>query len=120
MSICEVHARAIDNKVLYSALNEVDSIVNEFEMKMERICSILGKEMRRLTDDSETAAIIGEIIERLKTICEIFFDADPNRNFTNKLFDIAINGFSKEYDYGYEEDGYDYNYDYEEEYEYDD
>lgn len=119
MSTCNVHARPIDNKVLYSALNEVDSIVNEFETKMEHVCSILGKEMDTLTDDSETASVIGEIIERLKTVCEIFVDADPNRNFTNKLFDIAINGFSEEYDYEYEEDEYEYEETIDE-YEYDD
>lgn len=100
MSACKVHVRPIDNEVLYSALNEVESIVDDFEMKMQHICSILENERRRLVDDSKTADTIGEIIYRLKTICDTFVDTDPSRNFTRELFNIAINGV----DDGYEEE----------------
>ena len=98
MSTCKVHVRPIDNEVLRSALSEVDFIVSDFEMKIEHVCCVLGNEKCRLNDDSETAAVIEEIIYRLKTVCETFVDLDPNRNFTRELFNIAINGIDDGYE----------------------
>lgn len=111
MSTCKVHARPFDNEVLRSALSEIESIVSDFEMDIHHICCVLGNEKCKLTDDdSETAAVIDEIIYRLETVCETFVDVDPSKNFTRDLFNIAINGLDDEYEedvYEEEEDSQD-------------
>ena len=90
MNTYEVHVRPVNNDVLSNALKEINTIMKEFDTKIFNVYSELEKEVDKLDNDSETAGIIADIMERI-------VDDLPDRIcFMNELYYIASNASDDE------------------------
>lgn len=85
MNTRTINVQPVNNKVISDALNNIDTIIKELDAKMLKVYTMLEEEIVKLTDDSETAGIIDDIMVSL-------VDGFPDRIcFMNKLYSIASN-----------------------------